>query len=240
MGNEAKAAYPKWHLAAFAAAISVLLVVGSWFFRDQYILQRETVESHLRSIATLKARQIENWRTEKIADAAVLMERIHLITSVDRFLASNDPHEAAEILRRLRTMRTFHHYEDILLVDLDMKPRLSLRPGHFKVHTQYISSVRDAFNRQAPVWTPIIVEPDYPDPHLAVVVPLFINNGKEKAVGALIMINNAAQYLYPIIQSWPTPSTTAETLLVRKSGDDVLFLNELRHANDTALKLRIP
>ena len=36
------------------------------------------------------------------------------------------------------------------------------------------------------------------------------------------------------------PSETAETLLVERDGDQVLFLNELRHQKDTALKLRIP
>ena len=45
-------------------------------------------------------------------------------------------------------------------------------------------------------------------------------------------------YFYPFIKSWPTPSKSAETILVRKDGDYVLFLNELRHAKDTALKLR--
>ncbi|UCH50515.1 MAG: PAS domain S-box protein [Chloroflexota bacterium] len=35
-------------------------------------------------------------------------------------------------------------------------------------------------------------------------------------------------------------SETAETLLVERDGDQVLFLNELRHQKETALKLRIP
>ena len=42
------------------------------------------------------------------------------------------------------------------------------------------------------------------------------------------------------MKSWPTPSRTAETLLVRREGNDVLFLNELRHRRGTALKLRLP
>ena len=36
------------------------------------------------------------------------------------------------------------------------------------------------------------------------------------------------------------PSRSAETLLVRRDGDDVLFLNKLRHRPDPALTLRIP
>ncbi len=61
-----------------------------------------------------------------------------------------------------------------------------------------------------------------------------------KPVGAVILVCDASQFLYPAIQSWPTPTKTAETLLVRRDGDHVLFLNDLRHQPDTALKLRIP
>jgi PAS domain S-box-containing protein len=43
-----------------------------------------------------------------------------------------------------------------------------------------------------------------------------------------------------MLQRWPTPSATAETLVVRRDGDDVLYLNELKFQKDTALKLRIP
>ena len=59
-------------------------------------------------------------------------------------------------------------------------------------------------------------------------------------VGAVILQIDANQFLYPMIQSWPTLSRSAETLLVRRDGDLVLFLNELRHQSNTALTLRIP
>lgn len=48
------------------------------------------------------------------------------------------------------------------------------------------------------------------------------------------------RFLYPLIQSWPVPSETAETLLVRREGDEVVFLNVLRHEKNTALSLRFP
>jgi signal transduction histidine kinase len=48
------------------------------------------------------------------------------------------------------------------------------------------------------------------------------------------------KFLYPLIQTWPVLSRTAETLLIRREGDAALFINELRHRKDTALSLRIP
>ena len=43
-----------------------------------------------------------------------------------------------------------------------------------------------------------------------------------------------------MIQSWPTPSKSAESLLVRKDGTDIVYLNELRHLKNTELLLRKP
>jgi PAS domain S-box-containing protein len=77
--------------------------------------------------------------------------------------------------------------------------------------------------------------------YLYAVAPLRMRaDGTEKPVGAVLLSIDAEDYLYPLIQSWPVPSETAETLLVEREGDHILFLNELRHRNNTALNLTIP
>ncbi len=58
--------------------------------------------------------------------------------------------------------------------------------------------------------------------------------------GVFLFRINPRDFLYPLIQSWPVPSRSAESLLVRRDGEDVLFLNDLRHRKDTALSLRLP
>jgi PAS domain S-box-containing protein len=74
-------------------------------------------------------------------------------------------------------------------------------------------------------------------PHLSAVAPLFTAAGP---AGAVILQCDAASTLYPLIVSWPTASRTAETLLVRRDGDAMLFLNDLRRQAHTAFELRVP
>jgi signal transduction histidine kinase len=59
-------------------------------------------------------------------------------------------------------------------------------------------------------------------------------------LGAVLLRVDPNQFLYPLIQSWPTPSRSAEIVLVRQEGDEVVVLNELRHRKGTALTLRYP
>ena len=43
-----------------------------------------------------------------------------------------------------------------------------------------------------------------------------------------------------LINKWPTPSKTAETLIVRQEGNETVFLNELKFQKNRALNLRRP
>ena len=230
---------PLWIRVALAGTILVLFAGGMWFFKDQQRQQRQEVETRLWSIAKLKAKQIAEWRTERLADAAVLVTRRHLIESARRFLSTPTDQEASEILRRLRPIKARYHFTDILLVDPQKRVRLSLDPKTMDLHYEYASTLDVAIAERSALWTPLHIGPQYPSPHLSVVAPLFSEQDAQP-IGALVLISDAGQFLYPLIQSWPTPSNTAETLLVRQDGEDVLFLNELRHQKDTALKLRIP
>ncbi|MGZ5532872.1 MAG: EAL domain-containing protein, partial [Methylomonas sp.] len=76
--------------------------------------------------------------------------------------------------------------------------------------------------------------------YLALLVPIFDNQDHNRPLGVVVLRIDPNIYLYSHIRSWPTPSTTAETLLIRREGNDVLFLNELRFQADTALALRLP
>ena len=59
-------------------------------------------------------------------------------------------------------------------------------------------------------------------------------------IGVVSLTVDPNTYLYPFIERWPTLSETAETLLIRREGNEAVFLNELRFQENTALALRIP
>ena len=62
-------------------------------------------------------------------------------------------------------------------------------------------------------------------------MPILDGSDQTRPLGVLALQIDPETYLYPFIKRWPTPSQTAETLLVRRDGNDVLFLNELKFQN---------
>ena len=59
-------------------------------------------------------------------------------------------------------------------------------------------------------------------------------------IATVILRSDLDRFLYPHILRWPLPSKSGETLLVERRGDQVLYLNELRHRKNTAFKLTTP
>jgi hypothetical protein len=57
--------------------------------------------------------------------------------------------------------------------------------------------------------------------YMAVIVPI-LDEG-DRALGTLVLRIDPHRYLYPFLKRWTTPSRKAETLVVRREGNDVLF-----------------
>jgi PAS domain S-box-containing protein len=74
--------------------------------------------------------------------------------------------------------------------------------------------------------------------NLDLVVPVILP-GKEPA-GVVVLRIDPTRYLFPLIQSWPTASPSAETLLARRDGDDVVFMNPPRHRKALPFSIRFP
>jgi len=76
--------------------------------------------------------------------------------------------------------------------------------------------------------------------HLGVLTPIFDDRDARRPLGVLFLRVDPETWLYPFIKRWPAASQTAETLLVRREGNEAVFLNELRFQTNSALTLRAP
>jgi PAS domain S-box-containing protein len=218
-----------------------VLAGGVWFYYAEEHRLREDAQANLQAIAELKANQIIAWRAERLGDAAMVMESPLFLKGLERWMTRPQTEGEENLLARFRSLRDHEHYCDVLLMDPSGQVQLSLAGHQGTLHSDVAQVLTTAFRERRPVLCdPNAGGPDQA-PHLDLVVPLLAENGETpKLAGALVLQIDPQQFLYPLIQSWPVPNRSAETLLVRRDGDTVLYLNDLRHEQDTALKLRIP
>ena len=225
-----------------ALVVVVILLGGflSYYFQEQQLLRR--IESGLFTIAELKADQIAQWRTERLVDANIISGSPFFAEGVAEFMASPTDTEAKDkVLAGLAVITKFHPYQDILLVDVNGSVLLSLNNSVLSLSDVTLAQLAVAIEEQKAVMTDFHYPPSSDSPQMNVVAPLFPwGQGSQSAMGAVVFYIDPSQSFWPMVQSLPMPTETAEILLVERDGDQVLYLNGLRFQKDTALKLRIP
>jgi PAS domain S-box-containing protein len=219
-------------------AISGLWGFGAMFLRTRVRAARHLAEEELDTVADLKARQISNWYKERLQDCDLVFRqgllKNHLIQYLDH------PSHAAEGSEILGWMEGVCQdtYRHVALVDAAGQVRLLASAkgprAPFRIDPEDLQRIRD---------TPRVTIKDL---HFAanqdgILMEFWIPlTGRAGFSGALCLEVDANRDLFPFIQTWLGASTSGETLLVRREGQAVVYLNELRHQKGTALKLRFP
>ena len=228
-------------LIGFVLVLLLLaLVVGGRHIYQNRIHQTQTkAQAQLQAIARLKVEQIAAWRTERLGDGEVLKHNVHLSGRLLGWLDNPRDADAPGMLRdALAEFQRQYGYRDHWLVDARGQMRIHNGvPASGELSTELQDAVADAWRSQRASLSEIYRGTQHPYPHMALVVPLFEGDAP---AGALLLAIDVRRVLYPLIQSWPIPSATAESVLVRRDGSDILFLNPLRHTPNSALTLRIP
>lgn len=229
-------------LATFTLCALLLALVGGWLFTEQKKQMREEAERQLNSISRLKVDQIVQWRRERLGDAAVIADNPFLAEVVGQWLQDPDAEPAgSERIRQWFVSLSDHYqYSDVYLVDAAGSIRLALsgRGGALEPETR--EAIRAAVATRKAVLSDLHRLGE-DSPHQDGVAPILVHEGGHlRIAGCIVLRADAGRFLYPMLQTWPVNSTSAETLLIRRDGDGALFLNELRHRHHTALALRIP
>ena len=214
---------------------------GFYFYQSQEHQIKDDVTIDLSTIAALKVDQIVAWREERLFDARGISSEPFFIDGADHYLKYGDNESREKILGHFRELNASSNYQNIILVDPQGNVRLSLDPAITSIQPSVKGQVNASLKSGGGVLTDFYQVPGSHRTQLDAISPLLLKvNGSEKPVGVVVLSIDPDDFLNPLVQSWPVPSGSAETLLVEREEDHVLFLNELRHRNNTALNLTIP
>jgi len=219
--------------------IALMLLAGGYgYYRGEAERIRQEKYHDIAAIGELKTGQIREWRQARLADARRSAASPFFRRALAEWRRTPDaPGLRADWQKRLQLEQEAYGYADVLLLDLDGRILLAANNNPDPVDAATQQAIAAALAGRGPVFSDFHRSPRG-RVYLDTVVPVPDAEGRPLAM--LVLRSDAASYLYPLIQSWPTPSRSAETLLVRREGDAVVYLNELRHQSRTALSLRIP
>ncbi|EXJ15940.1 PAS domain-containing protein [Imhoffiella purpurea] len=192
---------------------------------------------NLKTIAELKTTQLADWLDERQGDAEFL--RSTLIGNHGPLLLAQGEgtNERAQLIGRLRGFSKLNDFDHLVIATSRGEVLWSSEPLSQPLSAGLIHAIGEAADSQS-----IALFGPYRDghgkTHLDFIVPLPADT--EMGAGSVAVLHTDPQsYLYPALQIWPLKTDTGETLLFRVQGDEVLFLNPLRHLEGEAL-LRLP
>jgi PAS domain S-box-containing protein len=224
-------------LAGISLAV-IIVLSGYFFFLNVKEKIKEEKYHELTAIGKLKVDQIVSWREERLGDAKVLSSNQSFITDLKlHFSHESDSIDHNRVFKWLSVLNNTYKYHSIYVVDKNLKIRFSTFQND-SIDKNDLLFFQNSIKSKQIIFTDLHKEGDG-EIRLNIVVPLFLTNDKE-LVGVIVLRIDPTTFLFPLIQTWPTPSKTSETLILRKEGDHVLFLNELHHQKNTAHNLKIP
>ena len=223
---------------SFVLIVLLIALIGVAFVHQETARYEQQALSDVGSIAKLKAEQITGWLQERKGDAETLSGSVNLALRIEHYLNSGRPATDHEILlSRITTLRQAYAYDTVILANGEGKLLLgvgdnqdipaSLSPLIEQViqETRWVSS--DLY-REA------VTDPGHI--HMDWVVPIFDSEARTKQVRALIILRTAPRSSFlKKLESWPTTSRSARTILVRRDGEKVRYLNDVRQENVIAL-----
>lgn len=213
-------------------AIALILVSG-WYYWHQRIATETLVSQGLRAVAEIKAKQIANWRRERLGDGRAF-ESLPILRLARRVLSRPDMKAAdrADLLDAMERLERGFLYTAAALVDRNGTIRLQsdLAPSN----PARIAELGKAATEAADVGLQDLYwDTKLRRPLMALSVPVH-------GLGAFIFTIDPHRFLYPFLELWPVLSATAETDLVRRDGNRTLCLSDLRSRPGSAFHAWLP
>ena len=228
------------------AIIGFVLLLAGGLYRSHQVLfgaARETAEQQLQAVAALKSQEIQRW----IEDRLIFLSQPPGSVMSQHFARllqqPGDARAAAGLRQRFRYLQqTIPEISAIGLHDLAGRSYLAdPADDHLRddtLHQEAVQALLESrrprlvdFHRKAGREGEVVLD---------LLVPLFAEGETGRLIGYALFEIDPARVLYPMVSQWPVPSATGESLLVRRDGDEVLFLSPLGRQAGAPLKLRLP
>lgn len=232
--------WPLLVLFIFITISSVVAGIIYYNYQKNRLLTEQQLE--LSSISYLKIKQITQWRLERVNNGRFLGENNLLVMKFSEYLKNPANYQLhKEILQTLKSLVDNFDYKNTLLIENNGNVRIAYPARDSLIGDHLKPLLSEIIKERKIVLTDLHKATQISFVHLDMLVPLIERNQNDTTVlGLLALRIDPQEILYPLLKSWPTSSKSAETILFRQDGDEIVYLNELRHVKSDVLDFKRP
>lgn len=232
-----------WPLILGVCLLFFALGTGGWWLLS---IQQESREQEvtyvLESISRLKAAEIQKWRSDRekemvIAASGQIPDFLRKSLNGD---GVSTEEMTAYLLSQLRQLRKDWGLLDIAVVDSRNRVLVGELPGRNLSIDPYARRVLDLARSANRVEIGDLHLDDLDRAAISIAAPLSEKGAIIPRGAMLIAKFDPFHRLYPLLNSWPTPTFSAEHLLVSQEGGRVYYLSNLRAMRGAGLRYSVP
>lgn len=230
--------YKRNYLLLILVTVIVLSLSGYFYITHEEEKTRRDKYADIALIAKMKADAISANIKHELENAEVISKDIFLVDRIEHYLAKTENNKI-NLRNYIQRIINEHGYEDIVILSNTGKIIFAIRKDiNRKFNMHLAKCIKQAINEKKVTFTDLhwslyknIIRFDFVAPIL---------DEKLNVIAAIILRKNPYKSIFPVIQKWSAISKSSENLVVRRDGDSILYLNELRHKKNTALKFKVP
>jgi PAS domain S-box-containing protein len=211
--------------------------------RAKELVERDAHEQ-LAIIADLKIDQLLAWREERLNDGRVLAHNPaiqHLVLPF--FRGEAGPATLEELRLWMESLRASYSFTAVVLADLQGQARMTVGAPMPRLDRTDQANYAEVTRTGQTLLSEFHQSETTGRLHLDVYAPLLYQAAGAAApvsIGAMLLEIDPSVFIGPLLQSWPTRSRSAESVLVRRQGDDVVYLTPPRARSSRAEPLHLP
>ncbi|MDD3573952.1 MAG: PocR ligand-binding domain-containing protein [Methanospirillum sp.] len=230
-----------YQVLIFIVLAAGIIIIGYLYYCSYEKEYHSGVEGQLRSVGDLKVQELVRWRNERMGDARLLYVNSAFSSLVREYRDNPDDRNVrSELHVWLYNIQKNYHYSRVCLLHPDGTVIISV-PDTSQKLSSVVKKTLPLVTKTGQIEFIDFYRDDQDDEiYLTILVPILDNGDFNDPVGIVSLQIISDEYLCPFISQWPTESESAETLLVRKEGDSVMYLNKLRFRENIALSYSLP
>ena len=235
-----------WQPIVVFALLTLGLLSLSYFYTSQFKrFTRSSKETELSTIAELKSLQVAAWMQEHVSIARNMSESRFFPAQTE--LLIKDP-ASAKVQRQIYDGLVHLHQSfpgefvrgGIVLpggkVLLSYPEKILYKPTQESVRLGH-----EAWQTRKMVFGDLSRDPDSGRISIPFAFPIMVpRDAGPEPIAVMGFEIDPEPSLYPLLRPWPAASSTSEILLIRREGQDFLYLSEPRYKKDAVLNLRLP
>jgi signal transduction histidine kinase len=235
--------------------VPLLFVCVIEYYSSKSAIEQRMIEQ-LTSIADLKKSELSNWLEERLTDTSVIARNKVLAAAATSLLQQRRRFESVDQLRKsetgrinyerildnLHALKQFYKYYNVIsIIDgANGEVVISTYPDIVGKTLGSFSSYIDTLEKKEVAVKDIHTSELTEQNCMTYFCPVCMTDtitleSSDIIIGVILLDVTVKNSIEPVIRNWPGMGATGETLLVRREGDNIVYLNDLRHKQVAAL-----